>query len=198
LLKLLAAEMGFAPSALSNAMQKTQTPQKTNGFLSKIGLGWQIDKKDGIIWHNGGTGGYRSYLGFTKDKSLGVVVLANSANDIDDIGQYLLGGSDSVDDFQAAKQRVVAQIDYSLYDRYIGQYQCSWSPESFFTVTREGDRLMAKLAEQSAFEVFPESTTDFFYTVVDAQLTFVTNETGKVTHLILHQNGANLKAGKVK
>src|ERR1700722_18768871 len=35
LLKLLSAEMGLAPSALSNAMQKTQTPQKSSGFLSK-------------------------------------------------------------------------------------------------------------------------------------------------------------------
>jgi serine-type D-Ala-D-Ala carboxypeptidase/endopeptidase len=189
LLKLLSAEMGLAPSALSNAMQKTQTPQGASGFMSEIGLGWQIDNEDSIIWHNGGTGGYRSYMGFNKDKSLGVVVLANSANDVDDIGKRLL---------HPPKQRVVAQIDYSVYDRYVGQYQCSWSPESFFTIIRRGNRLMAKLAQQSTFEVFPESATDFFYTVVDAQLTFVTNETGSVTHLILHQNGANLKAEKVK
>jgi CubicO group peptidase (beta-lactamase class C family) len=192
LLKLLVAEMGLAPSALSNAMQKTETPQKSSGFLSEIGLGWQIDTD--VIWHNGGTGGYRSYMGFKKDKSLGVVVLANSANDVDDIGQYLLGDRDDVD---ATPKRRVAKIDYSVYDRYAGKYQCSWSPESFFIITRESDRLMAKLADQPTIEVFPESETDFFYTVVDAQLTFVTNKTGTVTHLMLHQNGADLKAEKV-
>ena len=53
---------------------------------------------------------------------------------------------------------------------------------------------MAKLADQPAFEVYPQSATDFFYTVVDAQLTFATNATGTVTHLILHQAGQNLKA----
>ena len=113
---MLAAEMGFAPSALSNAMQKTQTPQGKSGFLSEIGLAWQIDTD--VIWHNGGTGGYRSYMGFTKDKSLGVVVLANAANDVDDIGQYILGDRDSVDD---TPKRSVAKIDYNIYDHYTGR-----------------------------------------------------------------------------
>lgn len=54
LLKFLSAEMGLAPSPLSNAMMKTQTPQKSSGFLSEIRLGWQIDPSGGIIWHNGG------------------------------------------------------------------------------------------------------------------------------------------------
>jgi hypothetical protein len=65
-------------------------------------------------------------------------------------------------------------------------------------ITRDGNRLMAKLADQPAFEVYPESATDFFYTVVDAQLTFATNATGAVTHLVLHQNGMNLRANKAK
>ncbi len=197
LLKLLSAEMGFTPSALSGAMQKTQAPQKGTGFLNKVGLGWQIDTLGGFLWHNGGTGGYRSYLGFNKDKSLGVVVLANSANDVDDIGQYLLGDRNSVDDFQAPKRRSVAKIDYSIYDRYVGQYKFP-GDQAAFTITRKGNQLFAQLTGQSTFEVFPESKTDFFYTVVDAQLTFVTNETGTATHLILHQNGIDQKTKKVK
>jgi CubicO group peptidase (beta-lactamase class C family) len=197
LLKLLSAEMGLTPSPLANAMVKTQTPQGTKGFLREIGLAWQIEPSSGMVWHNGGTGGYRSYMGFNRDRTLGVVVLGNSANDIDDIGEYFLGARDDIDDFKAQKRRAVAAIDYQIYDHYVGKYKCSWAPDAFFTITRKGDRLLAQLTGQPFFEVYPSSETNFFYTVVEAQLTFFTNPTGAVSHLVLHQNGANLKANKI-
>ena len=50
------------------------------------------------------------------------------------------------------------------------------------------------LTGQQNFEVFPESENDFFYKVVDAQLTFHKDKAGKVNYLILHQNGADQKA----
>lgn len=198
LLKLLSAEMDFTPSPLSKAMQKTQQPQKASGFLSEIGLGWQIDTTDNILWHNGGTGGYRSYLGFKQDKSLGVVVLANSANDVDDLGEYLLGARGSVSDFQAPKKHVAAKIDYNIYDRYVGQYKLGRNQAAVFTITREGDHLFVRLTGQEAIEIFPESKTEFFCTVVDAQITLETNETGAAVALILHQNGLDQKARKFK
>ena len=34
--------------------------------MDQIGLSWIIDKENGIIWHNGGTGHYNSYIGFSK------------------------------------------------------------------------------------------------------------------------------------
>ena len=43
-----------------------------------------------IAWHNGGTGGYRSFLGIDLVKRRAVVVLTNSANGADDIGRRLL------------------------------------------------------------------------------------------------------------
>ena len=57
---------------------------------------------------------------------------------------------------------------------------------------------MAQLTGQSSLEIFPESETEFFYKVVDAQLTFVKNNKGEVTSLILHQNGQHPAAVKVK
>jgi hypothetical protein len=43
-----------------------------------------------LFWHNGGTGGYRSFVGFVRDSRAAVAVLANSAMDVDDIGVGLL------------------------------------------------------------------------------------------------------------
>jgi hypothetical protein len=38
---------------------------------------WVIDSKNNIIWHNGGTPTYNSYIGFSRDLTKGVVILAN-------------------------------------------------------------------------------------------------------------------------
>jgi CubicO group peptidase (beta-lactamase class C family) len=103
LLKFLAANMGLTNTNLSKAMTATQQPRHASGFLRKIGLAWQIETVSGTIWHNGGTGGYHSYIGFKKDPPRGVVVLANSRNDIDDVGQYLLGDRSDVKDFTPPK-----------------------------------------------------------------------------------------------
>jgi CubicO group peptidase (beta-lactamase class C family) len=45
--------------------------------MDSIGAAWIIDSKNNIIWHNGGTSDYNSYLGFDKKKQIGVVILSN-------------------------------------------------------------------------------------------------------------------------
>lgn len=47
--------------------------------MDQIGLSWIIDKENGIIWHNGGTGHYNSYIGFSKENNTAVVILSNLA-----------------------------------------------------------------------------------------------------------------------
>lgn len=69
-----------------------QSPHARVSDQMDVGLCWMILKRhnDEIVWHNGGTGGFRSFAGFSKKSGLGVVVLSNSANDVDDIGIHLL------------------------------------------------------------------------------------------------------------
>ncbi len=63
-----------------------------------IGLGWIVhdtqDGKDGragrMLWHNGGTGGYSSFIGFDPESQVGVVVLSNAAALVDYLGFRLL------------------------------------------------------------------------------------------------------------
>lgn len=47
--------------------------------MDEIGMSWMIDKENGILWHNGGTGNYNSYLGFHLKTGTAVVVLSNLA-----------------------------------------------------------------------------------------------------------------------
>jgi serine-type D-Ala-D-Ala carboxypeptidase/endopeptidase len=211
LLKFLAANMGRGPVPLSATMARTHAPLHGAGLGLKVGLGWMTFSFFGAkyIWHNGGTGGFRSFIGFNTERGRGGVVLVNEANDVDDVGRYLILPDvwDSLDHFKPLPQRTVARIDPRIYDRYVGQYQ--FSAKSVMTISREGDRLMEQgwePMEEKLFpmgfpcEIFPESEKTFFFTAVDldAQLTFVTSEAGTVTQAILHQNGADKKADKIK
>jgi hypothetical protein len=71
-------------------------------------------------------------------------------------------------------------------------------PEFVITVTREGDKLMTQATNQPKLEVFPESETKFFLRVVDAQIVFIKDASGKVTDLELHQGGIRQLAKKVE
>lgn len=61
-------------------------------------------------------------------------------------------------------------------------------------ITLEGDRLMSRATGQGKLPIFPETKSKFFLKAVDAQLEFFKDESGKVSHLVLHQGSAEIKA----
>jgi hypothetical protein len=86
-------------------------------------------------------------------------------------------------------------VDPQILQTYVGDYQLPGG--LIFTVTRSGDELSAKLGGQPAFPIFPESETQFFYKVVDAQLTFVKDAQGQTTSVVLHQNGQTIPMTRI-
>lgn len=86
-------------------------------------------------------------------------------------------------------------IDPKLLDGYVGTYQLN--ERMVFTVTRDGDKLFARLTGQQTYQLHPYSDHDFFYTIVAAQLTFVAGADGKASAVILHQNGRDQTAERV-
>ena len=89
-----------------------------------------------------------------------------------------------------------ANVDPKLYDAYAGDYELA--PNFIITVTVEDGKLMGQATGQPKAELYPSSATEFFLKVVDAQMTFVKNEQGQVTQLILHQGGRDLPAKKIR
>ena len=86
--------------------------------------------------------------------------------------------------------------DSSSYESYAGDYELA--PNFLITITVENGKLMGAPTGQPKAELYPSSATEFFLKVVDAQVTFVKNEQGQVTQLILHQNGRNMPAKKIR
>jgi CubicO group peptidase (beta-lactamase class C family) len=85
------ANLGDASGALNKAIQLTHDTTFSNS-QNTLGLAWiYIDAADGkIIFHNGATGGYRTYLAIDLQKKCAVVLLANSAIDPDKEGNALI------------------------------------------------------------------------------------------------------------
>jgi D-alanyl-D-alanine-carboxypeptidase/D-alanyl-D-alanine-endopeptidase len=199
MLTFVAANLGYTKSPLAPAMAAMLKVRRPTGMPGvEIALGWHISTRDGheIIWHNGGTGGYRSFIGFDLSRRIGVVALSNAETDtgVDDIGQHLL--DTSVPLYQAPKEHKEAAVDPKLFDGYVGRYELA--PNFILTVTREGNQLFTQATGQPKFEIFPESDRDYFLKVVDAQITFETDSQGRTTGLILHQNGMNQPANRME
>lgn len=87
-------------------------------------------------------------------------------------------------------------VDKTTLESYVGEYQLA--PGFSIVITREGDKLYGQATGQSRFELFPESKTKFYLKVVEAQVTFSSNEKGEVVQLILHQNGQNMPGKRIR
>jgi CubicO group peptidase (beta-lactamase class C family) len=199
LLTFLAANIGIDKSPLAPSMAAMIAARRPTGTPNlEIALGWHIWTRDGheIIWHNGGTGGYRTWIGFEPKTHTGVVVLSNTSTNAgaDDIGLHLL--DPAVPLLQPAKQRQEVKVDAAILEKYTGRYQLA--PSFIITVTREGGQLYAQATNQPRFEIFAESPTEFFLKVVDAQLTFVVDSSGRATSIVLHQNGGNAPGNRIE
>jgi CubicO group peptidase (beta-lactamase class C family) len=190
MLTFIAANLGYVKSPLAPAMAAMLKERRPTGQPGlEVALGWHIfttgDKE--IVWHNGGTGGYRSYMAFDPKARVGVVLFSNTSTviGVDDIGRHLL--DQTVPLAAAPKQHTQVAVDSKLFDGYVGRYQLA--PSFVITITRDGDHLYEQATNQPKFEIFPEGDRDYFLKVVDAQITFVTDDKGRATELILHQNG---------
>ena len=92
MLTFLSYAMGLKDSDLRSSFELTQKVNRQIDDKLSIGLAWHMLQKEDrtIIWHNGATNGFTSFVGFDPESNQGVVVLTNSLNIVDDIGVWLL------------------------------------------------------------------------------------------------------------
>ncbi len=94
MMKFLKANMGLVSTPFDAAIELShQEIYKENDYRS-MGMNWiRDDERDlsrHILWHNGGTGGYKSYLGFTEDCQFGVFALSNASINVDGMGERMI------------------------------------------------------------------------------------------------------------
>ena len=93
-------------------------------------------------------------------------------------------------------RQVVVKVDPAIYDAYVGRYD--YGSGQTLTVTRDGDKLMAKMTAQPKLRLLPRSKKDFFFKVVNAEITFVRGAGGEVTGVEHLQGGKTIKAPRLR
>jgi CubicO group peptidase (beta-lactamase class C family) len=199
MLTFAAANLQPERGALEKAMGFAQTQRAPTGPNSGIGLNWMNLRvgNDTIVWHNGGTGGYRTYLGLVPSRKVAVVVMTNSGGaGADDIGMHLLNPALPLAPKPAPpKVRTAIDLSADVLARYVGVY--ALTPNLSLDVTLSDGALYVHPTGQAKLRLWPETETEFFLKEVDAQVSFVRDAQGVVTELILHQGGQDGRAPKV-
>ncbi len=195
-------EAVFGGQAISDeSLEAAFAPGRLNdGSETGYGYGWAISEREGIrqISHNGGLDGYTSHLARYPDQETTVVVLCNSSpskpgRDPDSLGATL-ARLFLWQHLKPREARRVAKVDVTKLDAYLGRYD--YKP-SVMVVTRDGDQMYGQLTGQEKLKIYPATPTKFFLKVVDAQVDFVLNDDGEVTHVVHHQNGRSFEAPKL-
>ena len=167
------------------------------------GYGWRIDRYRGArqISHGGGLNGFLSNLVRFPEQHFTVVVLVNEfpvkpqtdpATLTREIADLYLGGE--LAPLSTAPQ-VVSPVSAASLAAIAGRYDYGMA---VMVVTVEGDHAYAQLAGQPRFEIFPQSETEFFWKVVDAQVRFVKDASGRVIEAVHHQGGQTIHAPRLE
>jgi len=189
MMKFLIAQLTPGSTQLSKAFALTHVARADAGKM-KIGYGWHI-RDEHVVWHNGGTGGFRTFAGFDKTKNKAVVVLTNSTTGADDLGFHLL------DEKSALKElKKPFTVSEEFLRKYVGTYELS--PGFNIEVSLDKGELAIQATGQPKASIYAESETKFYLKVVNAQIEFVKNDSGAIEKLILYQNGAVVPGKKIK
>jgi len=95
LLAFLRLQLGEGEPALVRAAALTQATRVRHRGIA-VGLGWTrgllLGSDNELLFHNGGTGGFRSFVGMVPATHTAVAVLSNSARSVDALGFRILEG----------------------------------------------------------------------------------------------------------
>lgn len=171
-----------------SSLDQMWTPVKlNNGNTRPYGFGWAFGDIGGhkIIEHGGAWQGFTSHIARYVDEKLTIVVLTNRAGA--NPGNIAHGIARLYNSELAPVTHKEVPLDPRSLDQYVGQYELE--PGFVLNITRTADHLWLQGTGLSRVQLFPESQTRFFVKVLDTQVTFVKDPSGKVTHLIFHQRG---------
>jgi CubicO group peptidase (beta-lactamase class C family) len=159
---------------------------------NEYAYGWWVQTKFNrkVEWHGGNVSGFVSQITRYPSEQLFIAVLSNVWSDADrsqvraisnELSAMALG-----EDYELPRKHKETKIGTAIYDAYTGEY----SGKDKFAIAREGDRLVVQIPPgQTVFEIVPESTTQFFWKGREYYLTFVKDDNGKVTQVVIRNEG---------
>jgi D-alanyl-D-alanine-carboxypeptidase/D-alanyl-D-alanine-endopeptidase len=196
MLTWLGAQLDTAAGPLARAAAMAHTPRTPGNGGTCLALGWIVGGSAAhpIWWHNGGTGGFRSFAAFDPSRHVAVIVLSNSSQTVDDIGAHLLNPAMPVV-LPVRPPRNTVALSFAALDRVVGAYPLN--PGLVLAITREGDSLFAQATGQPKLRLVALSDNHFIALSANAELVFDISEPGVARHVTLRQNGAMVTAPRM-
>jgi CubicO group peptidase (beta-lactamase class C family) len=187
---LLRWEQGlFGGKVLSAAsLGKMTTP-----FKNDYACGLTVHAAGGhkVIEHGGSINGFNTSVAYYPDEKLTVVVLSNLNGPTPGEMSPKLAAAARGEAVLFPSERKEITVAPKILSDYAGTYELR--PGFNIVMTVEDGRLMTQATGQPKNPLFAESQTKFFLKVVDAEVEFVKDASGKVTHMVLYQGGRETK-----
>lgn len=183
LAKFLQAGLGGEKAPLHDAFAETMKPQREWADAGgSIGLDWQLtaDAARPAAYHDGATGGYSSFVVLAP--GAGVAVLTNHNTGVSELGLELLSVKPP-----PPKSRIVKQPD-----AYVGRYPLS--PAFAVDIMTTRSELFLRCTGQNWINLREVASDRFSLMALQAEVSFERDAAGKVTALVLHQNGRDQRA----
>lgn len=189
LMKFLRGCMNPTDEPVGAALKMTLAERRPRASERDVALGWFVANRfgDELVWKDGGTGGYATFIGYSTRTRRNFILLSNTADYAANtqLGTHLVNAA-----YPMPKLRREVPVDPAVLAGYAGRYEIT--PTFILTVRPDGGRLFIQATAQQEFEVYAESDTEFFYRVVNAQISFARPEGGAAPSLVLHQNGRDM------
>jgi CubicO group peptidase (beta-lactamase class C family) len=203
LARFVAFEMGEGPApvlkkeSLDDNFKRVITANA--GLESGYGVGFEVIRHGDVIayGHSGAVAGYQAAAYFNRSAHTGVIILRNVTGGLFNGSKLLIEALENAS--AKAKpimpEQAVIKVDPRVYDDYVGEYEVAML--GVITITREGDRLFGQPSGESKEELIPKSGAQFSVPSIGAEVVFVRDEKGKVTHIIIRHGGQEMQGKKI-
>jgi serine-type D-Ala-D-Ala carboxypeptidase/endopeptidase len=200
MVRYVQAQFGKAPEPLNADFALTHQPV-ANDAKAKTAMQWMLANIKGreFLAHEGGTGGFSSFVAFDPKTSFGVVILSDTAlhsqGGLGSLGLHLLDARIPLGKpLEAAKASTTGPAPTVSPDdlkAYAGEYPLM--PNFILTVRAEGATLTAQATGQGAFPLKPIARDAFAFEEAGIVIRFRRDGAGKVVGLDLEQGGNVMK-----
>lgn len=103
--------------------------------------------------------------------------------------------ADAVKPAEAQKPAAAGKVEPKSFDDFVGEYE---APVGILVITHEGDKLFGQPKGDTKEELIPKEDGTFTVSNVEAKVTFVRDDKGKVVEIVLNLNGQEMKGKKIK
>ncbi len=191
----------ISPESLKLATAPLTIETAEEPIETQYGLGWFVDQHRGLdrISHGGGLQGFSSHLAYYPSEEMIIVILHNALPAVPTVSPSQISDriaeaylSNEMTD--PADRQVDTSVAAETMQKLIGEYDYL---TAVMEITFADGQLYAQLTGQPKYPIYPSSPTTYFWKVVDAEVEFKFDETGKVIAAKHRQGLNNFTAAKL-